>query len=226
MNVGILLIWIGLFFPAFQNRIMVQGSFSYPDGPLPAAWWNEGAPARIENGRLFVDADNSTERASTVWLDNKLSGNLLVEFDAKIVSSADLANNINCFFLYSDPCGRPLRNSQNERKSGSYKLYHKLNGYIFTTVANGDTANVRFRLRDNPGFELLGENFTNEMIANQVHHFKIVKIGARLQYWVDGKKVIDAIDDRFNPLHTEGIFGFRTWHTTLWFDNLVITQLN
>ena len=40
------------------------------------------------------------------------------------------------------------------------------------------------------------------------------------------KKLMDKTDDEGNPAHEKGLFGFRTWHTALWWDNLVITQLN
>jgi hypothetical protein len=33
-----------------------------------------------------------------------------------------------------------------------------------------------------------------------------------------------VVDDRFNPLYSKGYFGFRTWHTALWWDNLIISR--
>jgi hypothetical protein len=128
----------------------VKESFSYPDGTLPPTWWSEGNTAAIKDGRLFVDADLDSYRASTIWLDRQLPGNIRIEYDVHIVSSSHEANNINCFFLYSDPDGEPLRETKKQREDGSYRKYHKLNGYIFTylSVGNPDTARVRFR--DNP----------------------------------------------------------------------------
>ena len=52
---------------------------------------------------------------------------------------------------------------------------------------------------------------------------KIVKENNRVEYWVDGNKIIDAVDPEN---HNEGLFGFRTWHTSLWWDNLVIKRLD
>ncbi len=226
MSIIISIIWLLSFIPEQQKEILVNESFNYPDGPLPSAWWSEGAEARIQDGHLFVDADTSTPRVSTIWLDYHLSGNLQVEFDVKVVSSSDEANNINCFFLYSDPFEKPLRSTAKERESGSYNLYHKLNGYIFTNVTNGNPPNVRVRFRDNPGFHLLGEIFVNDLAPVDIHHIKIVKNSAGFQYWIDDKMILELEDDQFNTLHEEGLFGFRTWHTSLWWDNLIITQLD
>jgi hypothetical protein len=225
---GLLLLLISLL-PSLlsgQDRILLNETFDYPDGTLPPGWWSEGCQAVIRNGRLFADADTASYRASSVWLDKMLSGDLQVEFDAHIVSSSDTANNINCFFLYSDPSGRPLRESKNQRENGAYTSYHKLNGYIFTYLASGNPATARTRFRDNPGFNLLAESFDYECYAGKTYRIKIIKRGNRFQYWVDGNKLLDKVDDEYNPLHNKGHFGFRTWHTALWWDNLVITQLD
>ena len=146
-------------------------------------------------------------------------------FFGRKTSSSDTANNINFFFMYSDPSGKHLRQSAHERKSGLYQLYHQLNGYIFTNVTNGNELEVRYRLRDNPGFELIDEVFTDESRIGQTRHIQIVKINDRLQYWVDSEKRVDVVDNKFNPVHEQGLIGLRTWHTSLWMDNLIVKQI-
>lgn len=215
-----------VFNPVPEGKIILRESFNYPDGKLPASWWSEGCSASIKKNRLFVDADTASYRSSTIWLDLNLSGDVQIDFDVRIVSSSDTANNINCFFMYSHPDGNHLRNSFEDRISAEYKMYHNLNGYIFTAVANGDEQNARFRFRDNPGFNILAENFTGELKIGKRYHIRIMKISNRFQYWKDGIIIIDAIDDKFNPVCNSGLFGFRTWHTSLWWDNLVITRLD
>ena len=207
-----------------KDGILWSDSFDYPDGELPAMYWSEGCKAMIKDGQLYVDADTVGNRASTIWLDQEFSGDISVEFDVQVISSSDTANNINFFFMYSDPSGQPLRKSVNERQSGTYHLYHKLKGYIFTNVTNGNETKVRYRFRDNPGFKLLDEAFIGENRVGETHHIKIVKKANRFQYWVDNQKMIDVIDAKFNPLHNRGFIGFRTWHTTLSFDNLTIMR--
>ncbi len=208
-----------------EKDVLWMDPFDYPDGDLPVLYWSEGCKAVIKSGKMFIDADTTGTRASTVWLDKEFSGDISVDFDVQLVSSSDTANNINFFFMYSDPSGKPLRRSASERQSGTYSLYHQLNGYIFTNVTNGNERRVRYRLRDNPGFKLLDETFEGENRVGETRHIKILKKANRLQYWVDGKKILDTVDDKFNPSYHNGYLGLRTWHTSFRVDNLIIRKL-
>ena len=208
-----------------QGKVILTETFDYPDNSMPARWWSEGVPASVKNGRMFVDADMMKPQVSTIWLDREFSGNLCIEFDVFIVSSQELSNNLNFFLNYSHPDGTPLRSTMNERMDGNYNHYHKLNGYIFTHLANGTEVPARFRFRYNPGFELLDELFTYECKLETLYNIKIIKKDNRFQYWANGQLIIDKeIEDAL--LHKKGLIGFRTWRTSLWWDNLKITQLN
>ncbi len=179
--------------------------------------------AVIKGGKLYVDA-NST--ASTIWLDKELTGNFRIEYDAHIESSNNNSNNLNCFFLYADTTGTPLRETRALRKSGNYKLYHGYNGYIFTYVPNPkEPSGGRFRLRDCPGFHLIQENNTFESKIGKTYRITIEKLNDRILIYVDGNLMLDKHDDEQNSIHERGLFGFRTWNTELWWDNLRITQL-
>ena len=213
-------------------KVLFQEDFeSHADGPdLPVGWWSEGSKAvRIEKGRLRADAnlDGSGEDygTSTVWLDKTFSGDLRVEFEAHVVASEGDKNNINFFLLFSDPSGRPLQQTKDDRADGQYGKYHELNGYVITFLANGNPDKARFRFRDDPGFNLLQEEFTYECRQNKTYHIAITKKGKRVTYAVDGTVCLDKVDDAANPEHKSGILGFRTWHTDLWWDNLKVTQL-
>ncbi len=206
-----------------SDHILVEENFDYPDGELPSHWWSEGAKTKIKGGRMYVNA-NST--SSTIWLDKELNGNIRVEFDAHIESTNKNANNINCFFLYSDTTGTPLRETRELRESGKYKLYHGYNGYIITYVLNpNDSSEGRFRLRDCPGFHLIEENNAFESKIGKTYRIKIEKIDTRILFYVDGNLMLDKHDDEQNPIHERGLFGFRTWNTELWWDNLRISKL-
>ncbi|MHC4517981.1 MAG: DUF1961 family protein [Planctomycetota bacterium] len=208
-----------------REEVIFAEHFDYPDGPLPGRWWSEGDVAKIRNGRLHVDADAGQLRRSTIWLDRIFHGDLRVEYDVCVLNSADVANNMNLFFLYSDPSGSPLRDSKQSRADGNYPRYHKLNGYIFTNVANGDGVPARFRFRDCPGFNLVAESRRHENRQRTVYHVTIEKRGNRFTCRIDGHLILDATDEEFNPLHDGGLMGFRTWHTELWWDNFVVTRL-
>jgi hypothetical protein len=218
--------------PVLGEKVLFQENFdSYGDGSsLPAGWWHEGSKAvRIENGHLRADAnlDHNGEDydASTIWLNKTFSGDIRIEFDAHILASDGDKNNINFFFLFSDPSGAPLEQSKQKRADGKYGKYHELNGYVFTFLANGNPNKARFRLRDDPGFNLLQENFAYECKQNKTYHVTVTKKDKRITYAVDGVLYLDKSGDEINPEHTSGIVGLRTWHTDLWWDNLKVTQL-
>lgn len=210
-----------------SNELLWVETFDHADETKPEIFWSEGDKAEIRDGRLYVDADSTGYRASTVWFDKVFTGDISVKFDVQVVSSSDNANNINFFFLYSDPSGRSLRRSAGERQGGQYSFYHQLNGYLFTnvTTSHDDEVGVRYRFRDNPGFEIIDERFTiGEKRGDVTHQIKIVKKGSHFQYWIDGTLIFDLFDEKYNPVHDHGFLGLRTWHTSLWIDNLVVRE--
>ena len=127
--------------------------------------------------------------------------------------------------MFSDTSGETLKNSRQKRMDGSYRKYHDMNGYIFTNVANGSESPARFRFRDCPGFNLVSENNKYENMQRTIYHISIEKLGARIKYSVDNNVVLDVVDNKFNSLHNRGLIGFRTWHTELWWDNLIVTRI-
>jgi hypothetical protein len=218
---------VALLFSGFtfgQENVVYQETFDYPDGVLPMNWWSEGVPAVIRNGRLFVDADSIEPRVSTVWLNKEFSGNIIVTFDVLVVSSADTSNNINLFLLYSDPSGNSLIETKEVRANGNYNHYHKLNGYIFTQLANGQEIPARFRFRYNPGFKLLHEKFEYECKAGIKYRVQITVNNGLVEYRVNGERIFGKMLDA-EYIHQKGLVGFRTFHTSLWWDNLKIEQL-
>jgi len=220
-----------LFLQPGEETLFWENFDKYPDGSqLPCGWWSEGSKVvRIEKGHLRADAnpDDSGEdcEACTIWLNRKFSGNIRIEFDAHVIASDGDKNNINFFFLFSDPNNKSPYDTKEERADGKYGKYHKMNGYVFTFLANGQPEKARFRMRDDPGFHLLQENFAYECKKGKTYHVTITKKSDRITYEVDSKVYLDTVDDKANPEHKEGIIGFRTWRTELWWDNLKITKL-
>lgn len=226
MKAWVLLFTVLIFFYKLngQERVILHENFSYPNGPLPEQWWCEGNSAKIVNGRLFVDADTFSPRVATIWLNKEFHSDLRIEFDVCVVSSLEHANNLNFFLFFSDPSGMALENSAHERSDGKYSHYHKLRGYIITHLANGSEIPARFRFRVNPGFKLLHEVHTFECRKGIVYKVKIEKSGNTFQYFVNNNLIFKK--EVNNPdLIGKGIIGFRTYHTSLWWDNLVVTKL-
>ncbi len=218
-------------FSQAESLLYSENFDSYTKKTLPKDWWYEGSKAvRIENGHLRMDAnlDNNGEDfgVSTIWLNKKISGNLVIEVDTHILKSKGNKNNINLFFLFSDTSGKPLIKTRYFRLDGTYSKYHSstLNGYIFTFLANGNPNKARFRFRNCPGFNLVQENNAYENKIGKTYHIKIIKQDNNIQFFVDGKIYLNVKDN--NGKHKEGLFGLRTWSTDLWWDNIKIIQLD
>jgi hypothetical protein len=200
-------------------------------------WWIEGdRSVKVTQGHLLVDADppdGKTGTGCTVWYRKPLpQGDLRVEFDAHVVSSAVGANNINFFLCYSDPLGRSLFASREDRADGAYNRYHGMNGYIITFLRDSKheggknldgSAKARVRIRRCPGFQLLAETYARECETGRTYHVTITKRGRKIVFAVDGKTLLAADDP--NPLQG-GQIGLRTWRTKLWWDNVRVSLLD
>jgi len=213
-------------FVIISDKIIIKEEFKYPDGPAPKnLFWSEGCPGNIRNGRLFIDADTAAQRASSVWLNQELSGDLSIEFDVFLLSSSDDANNINLFFMYGDASGDPLKQTASQRQDGLYQRYHKLKGFIVTNVTNNDSVNIRYRLRKNPGFTLVRQSQMKRIKRQNKIHIKLLKQGEHFQYWENDNKIFDEQITDADKQYAKGLFGFRTWHTSMEIDNLLIKRI-
>lgn len=191
-------------------------------------WWVEGGQkVWIEDGRLHVMADPDMKKGeqgfgvATVWCKKEFPADIQVEFDAHVVASTIDVNNINFFISYSDPSGKPLFDSREDRADSKYSRYHRLSGYIVTYLNSG-TGKARFRIRHNPGFKLLGEAFGYECERGKTYHVVIRKKDNEISVAVDGKVWCKVINP--NP-EGAGLIGCRTYQTYLWWDNIKVTSL-
>ncbi len=196
-------------------------------------WWVEGGQkVWVEEGRLHVRADpadgNDAGHVATVWCREPIAGDVRVQFDARVISSRGDSNNINFFLLYSDPQGRPLEETADERADADYGHYHDLNGYIFTFLnsrhedAGPDGPPARIRIRRCPSFTLLAEHYAYHCRAGHTYRFEIVRQKSTLSIHVDGQKLLEANDP--HP-HTAGLIGLRTFRTELWWDNIRVERI-
>jgi hypothetical protein len=213
------------------ERVLVDEDFSRG---MPG-WWSEGGErVWVEDGRLHVRADNPKVpggAVATVWLRTAVRGDFRLAVDAHVVSSSIQANNINLFFCYSDPSGKPLEDTRETRRHAEYNLYHALNGYIVTFLndaageggryADGSTK-ARYRIRRNPGFRLLSEKFADRCREGVTYRLGVRKRSGDIDLSIDGRGVLAAHDPE--PLEA-GLIGLRTYRTYLWWDNLKVTAL-
>jgi hypothetical protein len=200
---------------------------SYENGTLPPGWWVEGGQSvYVEDGHLRINADPKRKKGpgyvATVWYKKKFSGNVRIQFDARVVSSTIKANNIN-FFLYFTHPGKDstMYGTRNLRLDGLYSHYHNLNGYIFTFL-RAKKNQARFRLRRCPGFEMIDENLAYHNRQGETYHITVTKRDKKLRFAVDGTVYLRVSDDKYN--WTKGIIGFRTFQSDVWFDNLEVRR--
>lgn len=182
-------------------------------------WWSEGGErVWIEQGRLHMKADSAGAGVMTVWRRAPHPGNFVLELDAHVVSSSQDVNNINLFFSYSDPSGKPLEETSESRKSADYALYHKLDGYIITFLNDPQgQGQARIRIRRNPGFKLLAETFAYHCRRGVTYHLRVTKQAGDIRFSVDGRELLRATDPE--PLGG-GHFALRTYRTWLWWDDI------
>lgn len=212
------------------EAFLVQEDFS--DGM--ARWWVEGGERTwVHEGRLHMKADPRHGRhgsVATAWLREELPADLRVSFDAQVISSRRGVNNINVFLSYSDPEGTSLFETREQRESAAYGLYHGLNGYIFTFLADisdealempEDQRPARIRIRRCPGFELIAETYAYHNKAGHTYKVEIVKKGGELVFSVDGSELLRAQDDN---AHGAGLLGLRTFGTYLSWDNIRVSS--
>jgi hypothetical protein len=211
-----------------MERLIYSNDFANMDD----FWVEGGEKAWVEDGRLHQKADPPEKGpgyVGTVWCRKPLPDNVEIHVKACVVSSVPGVNNINFFLHYRHPKG--LFETREERTSGDYKLYHGLDGYIFTFLRDAKaegglnedgTHKARARMRRCPGFKLIDETFAGQCEAGRIFEIVIRKVGGDLSYWVKGKKILEAKDP--NPL-SGGLFGFRTFRTHLWWSDLRVYEL-
>lgn len=197
-------------------------------------WWVEGGEqVWIENARLMMRSDGPDVghgMVCTAWCRIPHPPNFVLELDAHVVSSGSQSNNINLFFGYSDPSGRPLFDSRHERKHADYGQYHNLNGNIITFLNAQDAPRdphseqllARIRIRHCPGFQLLAETHAYECRQGVTYKLRVEKREGHIAFSVDGRPLLEARDPQ--PLGG-GLLGLRTFRTFLWWDNIKLRAI-
>lgn len=161
---------------------------------------------RIVGGQLNV----SNAYNHPLWLRRKLPRNAVIELDVKSTSPAgDIKVE-----AWGD--GR-----SHARHKGAYTS----TGYVFIMGAWNNSKSILAKGNEH-GADVQART-TPKVEPGRVYHWKIVKNGGRIEWFVDDMTTpFLAMDD---PAPYEGPghehFGFNDWEADLWFDNLTITPL-
>jgi rhamnogalacturonan endolyase len=157
------------------------------------------------NGKLVMD----TKGGVTVWLNKPLSGNIIIEFDRKVIvanGKNDRLSDLNMFWMAADP-----HNPDLFTRNGVLEKYDSLQLY-YVGIGGNNNSTTRFRKYKGDGTRTLLQEYkdTEHLLKpNQTYHIKIVVKDGSTSLWIDG--VCYFIYDDPSPLR-EGYFGFRsTW---------------
>lgn len=164
-----------------------------------------GSSVYTRKGRLVLD----TKGGVTVWLNRKLSGNLLITYTRRVLTEGkanDRLSDMNQFWMATDP-----RNSDLFSREGLFEEYDSLQLYYVGMGGNANTT-TRFRKYEGNGQKPLLQEYQDAdhlLRSGKEYHIKITVEKGRTSFWVDGKLYF-GYDDPV-PLK-EGYFGFRsTW---------------
>ena len=156
----------------------------------------------------------------TLWRNEKMSGNTTIEYDACISDTGkegDRLSDLNCFWMASDPKFPADIRKRAAWRKGIFVNCYSLQLYYLGFGGNHNST-TRFRRYDgneagvndvNARPKILKE-YTDKahlLEPNKWYHIKITNDNGRVQYFINGERLVDFLDP--SPL-TEGWFGFRT----------------
>jgi len=172
----------------------------------------------IENNKLIIDVDCG----ATIWLNKKLSGNLLIEYKRKVLIEGginDRLSDLNQFWMANDP-----ENSNIFTRNGTFAQYHTLKLYYFGIGGNTNTT-TRFRKYLGDGERYLLEDLREKQYLlqpNKTYVIKTIIYNGMTKVYVDNKEYFSFLDKE--PLKT-GYFGFRTTESRQEIDDFKIYSL-
>ncbi len=155
----------------------------------------------------------------TLWRNEKMSGNVTIEYDACVLDQkeGDRLSDLNCFWMASDPKFPDNIRKREKWRNGVFLNCYSLQLYYLGYGGNSNST-TRFRRYDgnengvtdvNQRPKILKEYTDPENLLkpNHWYHVKIMNRGNHIEYFIDGKRLVDFRDPE--PL-TSGWFGFRT----------------
>lgn len=172
----------------------------------------------IEDSALVIDVDGGT----TVWLNKKLSGNILIEYKRKVIMDNginDRLSDFNQFWMAKDP-----RNNNLFTRTGIFEAYDSLLMY-YVGMGGNYNSTTRFRKYMGDGQKVLHSDLSDEeylLQPNKEYSVKTIVYNGETSFFIDGEEIFSFQDP--DPLKN-GYFGFRTTQSRHRIDDLKIYQL-
>lgn len=158
----------------------------------------------LKDGRLHVQGAHN----HPLWLRRRIPRDATIELD---VSSASPLGDIKVE-LWGD-------GESYDPDGGSYRS----TGYVFVMGGWGNTRSIIAQRDEHaPGIPSRTEP---RVEPGRTYHWKIVRKGKRIDWYVDDMATPFLTLDDATPLEGKGheYLGFDNWETPVWFDNLTIT---
>lgn len=192
-------------------------------------WVMEGSGGcELRDGRLLLRSRRATGGHIVFWNRRNLPEDALIEYDFAPLSESGLCI---LFFCARGSGGRDLFDPGLAPRDGNFSRYVRgdVECYHVSYYRNQGAATGVCNLRKDPGMPLLGVGADRiEPEPGGVYRLSMLKQGARMRFFVDGRLVIDADDDPalFGPSHGAGKLGLRQMAPTeASYDNLVVYQV-
>lgn len=214
-------LWLSVAFLFLSLSANAQGNVSGFNPQQFKKYWRIESEA--PNYKVSFSRDTAeivSPKGLTMWRKEKMSGMVTIEYDACVVDEGkecDRLSDLNCFWMASDPGYPDNLWKRGQWRNGIFLNYYSLQLYYLGYGGNHNTT-TRFRRYD--GNEAAIDNADKRpvilqeyndanhlLVANHWYHIKITNDDGRIQYFIDGERLVDFRDA--HPL-TSGWFGFRT----------------
>jgi hypothetical protein len=186
-------------------------------------WIMEGpGVTRFEDGWMNMASNNpdsiTKDGHIVYWCPRDFPDAFVAEWEMRITSPAGLCI---VFFAARGLNGEDIFDPSLPKRTGIFKQYHSgaISCYHISYYASTPSSPGRItsNLRKNNGFHLVSNGPPGiEAGSDTVHALRLIKDGAHIQLLVDGKVIIDWMDDgqRYGPVLGGGKIGLRQMQWT------------
>jgi len=203
----------------YPEKILFQDNF----GGNLTNWVVEFEQAENTNIKLIDNKlDLSSSKGATVWFNHKLSGNIMITYNAMIIDAGgknDRVSDLNAFWMASEP------NKKNPfGRDGHFEAYDNLNLY-YAGVGGHYNKFTRFRKYSSNGNKPVLKEYSDAahlLVGNKKYSIKIIVNNGLIQYYLNDELYWELKDE--TP-YNEGYFGFRTTVSHQQFENFKVYQL-
>ena len=174
-----------------------------------------------ENGWMTLRSERPAggEGHLVFWCPRDFPDSFVADWEVELLAKEGLCI---AFFAARGGQGEDLFDPGLKRRTGVFRQYTQsdLNCYHISYFANAPNAPGRItaNMRKNSGFYIVANGPPGIAPGQQgVHGVRLVKDAARVQLLVDGRVIIDFLDDgrRFGPVLGSGKIGFRQMSGTV-----------